>query len=127
MNAHAERRLNRSSNPNLALKLWLASLSQRLRVPGFIITDHAGLVVATNLKGPKADEVGAMAPMLSRRDEVGVRPVDRHGVPLTIHEMDHRGRTLLICAVGDRIRRETGARVAVHGIRRILKEQQLDV
>lgn len=127
MNPRSERRLNRSNNPNLALKMWLASLSQRLRVPGFIVTDQTGLVVATNMKGPKADEVAAMAPMLSKRDEAGVRPVDRHRVPLTIHELDHRGATLLICAVGDRIRRETGARIAAHGIRRILKERRLQV
>jgi hypothetical protein len=121
------RRRKRSKNLTISLNLWLASLASRLRIPGLILLDLSGLVIASNFRGPKTDELAALVPLLARPNEEGVRLIDRRRVPLSIQPMEHRGETLFVCAVGERIRRENGARIAAIGVRRILKEHHLEI
>ena len=127
MGMRRNRRKKRSNNLTAALTLWLASLASRLRIPGLILLDLSGLVIASNLRGPKTDELAALVPLLARRGTDGVRPMDRHRVPLAIQLMEHEGGTLYVCAVGERVRRESGARIAALGIRRILREHHLEI
>jgi len=118
-----DRRRKRSERAEEALGLWLRSTAQRMRIPGLVLADSAGLLVASNLDTDRSEELAALAPLLLRRDAQGRTPVERHKVPMAIHAVEHEGDSLLLIAVsGDFDRRERGLAAARLGVRRILKE-----
>lgn len=118
-----ERRRKRSERAEEALTLWLRSTAQRMRLPCLVLADDAGLLVASSLDRDRSDELAALAPLLARRDADGRTPMERHGVPMGIHAVDHEGMTLLLIAVSAEVqRRERGLAAARLGVRRILRE-----
>jgi hypothetical protein len=123
LRSRGERRRKRSERAEEALALWLRSTAQRMRVPCFVLADDAGLLVASSLDEERSEELAALAPLLLRRDAQGRTAVERHGVPMAIHIVDHEGSALLLIAVsGDVARRERGLAAARLGVRRILRE-----
>lgn len=122
-NRRIERRKERSTNPVDALSLWLSSISRQNRLVGFVLADESGLLLASNMRSEKVEELAALAPLLVRRDQEGRRPLDRHQVPVSIQRVDTGGSApVLLCALGEPTRRDRGLRAAAPGVRRILQQ-----
>ena len=120
---HVERRRKRSNFAGLALQYYLASVARRTRVVSLVVADSAGLLVASSMKGPEADELAAIAPLLMRSDEEGSCPVDRHKLPLVIEKVPVDRSSLFVCAVGIQQRCADSVKQAKSGVRRILEAQ----
>ena len=116
---HVERRRKRSSFAGLALQYWLSSIVQKKRLFALVVSDSAGLLIASSLHGPEAEELAAVAPLLGRPGEDGVQ-LDRPDIPMVVHKLEVDRSSLYLCAVGDRIRGKESIRLAASGVRRIL-------
>ncbi len=115
-----ERRRKRSSYTGLALQYWLYSIAQRKRLFALVLADSAGLLVAASFHGPEAEELAAVAPLLSRPTETGQVGRDRSRIPMVIQRLPVDRASLYLCAVGDRERSRDGVRLAADGVQRIL-------
>ena len=119
---NVERRRKRSSYSGLALRYWLTSVASQQRLFALVLADAAGLLVASSLGGPEAEELAAVAPLLARPDEAGINVAERSDVPVVIHKLLFDQSSFFLCAVGDRKRSRQSVRVAEGGVRRILDE-----
>lgn len=119
---HLERRRKRSTYKALALQYWMASVARRNRVVAMILADTSGLLVAGSMKGPEAEELAAVAPLLMRENEQGETVADRHRLPMSIDRLDVAGNSLYLCAVGEGERCRQGIGQVRNGIERILDE-----
>jgi hypothetical protein len=119
---HVERRRKRSSYSSLALQYWLSSIASQQEVFALILADAAGLLVASSLRGPEAEELAAVAPLLARPDDSGLNVAERGDVPVVIHKVLFDQSSFFLCAVGDRGRSRRSVRLAEGGVRRILDE-----
>jgi hypothetical protein len=115
-----ERRRKRSSYIGLSLQYWLASVAQRKKLMALVLADSGGLLVASSFKGPEAEELAALAPLLARPGEPGAALERAPNVPLAVRPMRIDQTSLYLCAVGNQSSREEGIRLAVGGVRRIL-------
>ncbi len=116
----AERRRKRSNFAGLALQYWLTNIARQKDVFGLVVADSAGLLVASSLKGPVAEELAAIAPLLDRS---GGQPTVRSklsSVPIMIHKVVVDRCLLYVCAIGEGIRGEESVRLACGGVKRIL-------
>ena len=112
-----ERRRKRSSFSGLALQYWLGAVAQRKQLMALVLADSAGLLVAASFRGPEAEELAAIAPLLARPGD----PLDSvPSVPVEIRPLRIDRTSLYLCAVGDRRRTADGLSLAVHGVERIL-------
>jgi len=117
----SERRRKRSSFAGLALQYWLNAVAQRKRLMAIVLADSAGLVVASSFKGPEAEELAALAPLLARSGERdAVLEASIPDLPLKIEPMKIDRTALYLCAVGAPDRMGTGLRLAKGGVQRIL-------
>ncbi|MCC6748276.1 MAG: hypothetical protein IT371_11495 [Deltaproteobacteria bacterium] len=114
----AERRRKRTSYYALALHYWLAAEAARFRMFGLVLADAAGLLVASSFRGPEAEELAALAPLLVRNGGDGKRPVP--GAPLSVQRLTVDGSTLYLCAVGRPLPTAGSLDDAAQGIHRIL-------
>lgn len=119
---HIERRRKRSSYKALALQYWLSSVARQNRIVALVIADTSGMLVAGSLKGPEAEELAALAPLLAREDENGNTITMRHRLPMAIAEAEIDGATYYLCAVGKSNGCDHGLGQATRGINRILSE-----
>lgn len=117
---HLERRRKRSDYTALALRYWLAAVAQRTRVVALVVGDSAGLLVASSLRGPEADELAAVAPLLMRADHRGETPLSRHHLPLEVERLSVDDSSLYVCAVGDKANCGRSLHQARAGVERIL-------
>lgn len=117
---HPERRRKRSSYFSLALQYWLSAVAQRKRQMAMVLADSAGLLVASSFKGPEAEELAAMAPLLSAPGGPDAPLTDAPRLPYQVHRMAIDRTSLFLCAVGDRPGRDEALRLAESGVRRIL-------
>jgi hypothetical protein len=115
-----ERRRKRSSFSGLALQYWLAAIAQRDRLFALVVADSAGLLVAASMKGPEAEELAAIAPLLVRPMSDGPSGSDHPRVPMVIRKMRLDQASLFLCAVGNQEKSQTSLRMAEDGVRRIL-------
>jgi hypothetical protein len=115
-----ERRRKRSSFSGLALQYWLSSLAQRKQLFALVLADSAGLLIGSNLHGPEAEELAAVAPLLARPAEDKDSALERRKIPMVIDRMQIDRSSLYLCAVGDERRSRECLRLAATGIRRIL-------
>lgn len=122
VHTRVDRRKRRSSNVIVALRYWLVATAERNRISGLALADASGFLIASNLPQNHAQELATLAPLLSRPDATGRRPVDDFELPLSIHEIPLFESKLLLCAVGDSPSREQGLKEAVPGVLRIIKE-----
>jgi hypothetical protein len=119
----AERRRRRSKVAEEALHHWLYATARRLRIPGLVLADATGLLIASNLAGDTPEELAALAPLLLRKDDRGSTAAERHAVPMGILAIRHEGARLLLLAVAkEPDRRQRGLLAAAHGVQRILRE-----
>lgn len=114
---HVDRRRKRSNYAGLALQYWFASVARRARLLGLVLGDSAGMLVASNIRGPEAEELAALAPLLARDRDPGLSPPD---VPVAIKRMQIDRTALFLCAVGGGGQRSSGLRWAESGVHRIL-------
>ena len=112
-----ERRRKRSGFTALALKYWFSAVAQRTRVFGLVLADSAGLLVASNLPKPEAEELAAVAPLLQRPTTVP----SQVEVPMTIKPVMIGRTQLFLCVIGARDTRTSGASLAETGVHRILQ------
>ncbi len=119
---HVERRRKRSSYSRLALQYWLSSVASQQRLFALVLADAAGLLVASSLGGPEAEELAAVAPLLARPNEAGRCPAERPDIPVLIQKLSFDEASLFLCAVGDRQRSRRSLKLAEGGVRRILDE-----
>jgi hypothetical protein len=119
---HVERRRKRSSFAGLALQYWLNAIAQKKRLFALVVSDSAGLLIASSLHGPEAEELAAIAPLLGRSGEDGMQ-LDRPDIPVVVHKLQVDHSSLYLCAVGDRARGQESVRLAAGGVRRILTAQ----
>lgn len=115
-----ERRRKRSNFAGLALQYWLASIARRQGLFALVLADSAGLLVASNLRGPEAEELAALAPLLARPEERAPARQVEPELPVQVLPLTIDRARLYLCAVGDRHRAGEGARTAVGGVERIL-------
>jgi len=109
-----ERRRKRSSFWGLALQYWLGAVSRRTKLVGLVLADSAGLLVASSLRGPEAEELAAMAPLVARpRETASPR------LPMSVKRITIDRSQLYLCAVGGS-NHERGLQLAENGIQRIL-------
>jgi hypothetical protein len=116
----AERRRKRSSFAGLALQYWLAAVARRRKIAALVLADSAGLLVAASFRGPEAEELAALAPLMARSgscDGVLDRPVD---LPFVVYPVRVDRSSLYLCAVGGDPGGEAVLRLAEGGIQRIL-------
>jgi len=119
---YVERRRKRSSFAGLALQYWLNSIAQKKHLFALVVSDSAGLLIASSLHGPEAEELAAVAPLLARPGENGVQ-LEHPEIPVVIHKLQVDRSSLYLCAVGDRARGRESIRLAASGVRRILTAQ----
>ena len=119
-----ERRTCRSSHPSVSLKLWFEAIARRTRVHGFIYTDAAGRLVATNIPGFPVQALGALVPRLARRGPDGKRLLDIHPINLSVLRLGIGPDAGLLSVLGDPSNHATGLERAVPGVRRILAERR---
>jgi hypothetical protein len=117
-----ERRRKRSSYTGLSLQYWLSSMAREERLFALVLADAAGLLVASSLAGPEAEELAAVAPLLARPTDAGLVEGERGEIPVSIRRMHFERCSLYLCAVGDRQRSRRCLRLAEGGVRRILAE-----
>jgi hypothetical protein len=115
-----ERRRKRSSFAGLALQYWLNAVANQKRLMALVLADSAGLLVASSFKGPEAEELAALAPLLARPGEPGAPLEEAPELPVEIHPMRVDRTSLYLCAVGNRARGRDCLRLAASGVRRIL-------
>ncbi|MCB9556203.1 MAG: hypothetical protein H6707_08890 [Deltaproteobacteria bacterium] len=108
-----ERRRRRSSFAGLALRYWFAAIAKRTRLFGLVLADSAGFLVASNLRGPEAEELAAIAPLLGR-------PSQQAEVPVSVVSVRVEEVCLYLCAIGDESPRNAALRLAEGGVQRIL-------
>lgn len=85
-----------------------------------MVADSAGLLVASSLKGPVAEELAAIAPLLDRSPgKLAVRS-KLAKVPIMIHRVMIDSSLLYVCAIGEGERSEESVRMACGGVKRIL-------
>lgn len=119
---NTERRRKRSSYYGLSLKYWLSSIASQQRLFALVLADTGGLLVASSLVGPEAEELAAVAPLLARPDETGASLSARRDVPVVVHKVLLEGSSLYLCAVGGKQQSQRSVRLAEGGVRRILAE-----
>jgi len=117
---YLERRRKRSNYTSLALQYWLAAVARRSQLFALVLADPAGLLIASSLRGPEAEELAAVAPLIARPDEKGESVQARGEIPIVIQKLDVDRSTLFLCAVGERQSSRAGLRSATAGVRRIL-------
>jgi len=118
-----ERRRKRSSFTALALQYWLNAVAQRKKLMALVLADSAGLLVAASFRGPEAEELAALAPLLARPGQPLAALEEAPSLPLEIRPMHIERASLYLCAVGDLTRTGDGLRVAETGVHRILSIQ----
>ena len=112
---HLERRRKRSNFSGLALSYWFSAIARRTQLFGLVLADSAGFLVASNLRGPEAEELSAIAPLIARPD---YNPPGE--VPMSVRDM-HVDRTkLFLAAVGRSERAVSALDLAESGVMRIL-------
>jgi hypothetical protein len=115
-----ERRRKRSNYVGLALQYYLAAVAKRSQLFALVLADPCGLLVASSLRGPEAEELAAVAPLIARPDEQGETVQERAEIPIVIQRLDVEQSSLFLCAVGERQSSRAGLRSAAAGVRRIL-------
>ena len=114
-----DRRRRRSNYTALSLHYWLASLVDRTRAFAFILADPTGLLIAASIRGPEAEELAAVAPLVARSDP-DPTPPKQYGVPMCVEKLSVEGMPMLLCAIGDRDNCDLAIRQAATGVARIL-------
>jgi hypothetical protein len=115
-----DRRRKRSNYTALSLHYWLAAIAERTPAFAYVLADPTGLLVASSIRGPEAEELAAVAPILARPDANGIQVAKRYGVPMCIEEIEIDGMQMLLCAVGDREACRTALPQVADGVGRIL-------
>jgi hypothetical protein len=115
-----ERRRKRSNYAGLALQYYLASVARQKQLFALVVADPSGLLVASSFRGPEAEELAAVAPLIARPDEGGESVQERGEIPIVIHKLSVEHASLFLCAVGDKERSRQGLRTVAGGVRRIL-------
>ena len=116
----AERRRKRSNFAGLALQYWLNTIATQKGVFGLVVADSAGLLVASSLKGPVAEELAAIAPLLDRAGGQHTVESQLSKVPIMIHKVVIDRSELYVCAIGEGVRSDESVRLACGGVKRIL-------
>ena len=116
----ADRRRKRSNFAGLALQYWLNTIAQQKGVFGLVVADSAGLLVASSLKGPVAEELAAIAPLLDRSSGKPSVRSKLSRVPIMIHKVMIDRSLLYVCAIGEGERGHDSVRLACGGVKRIL-------
>lgn len=117
---HLERRRKRSSFTGLALQYYLASVARRNQVVAMVVADTAGLLVAGSMRGPEAEELAAVTPLLMRESADGRTLAERHDLPMSIERVPVEGESIYVCAVGEAGRCDLSLDEARYGVSRIL-------
>jgi len=120
---HVERRTKRSTFTSWALRYYLASVARRNQVVAMVVADTAGLLVAGSMRGPEAEELAAVTPLLMREASDGRTLVQRHDLPMSIERVPVEGESVYLCAVGDTSRCSSSLDEARKGVERILATQ----
>jgi hypothetical protein len=115
-----ERRRKRSSYTCLSLQYWLNAVAQRKRLMAIVLADSAGLLVASSFKGPEAEELAAMAPLLADAGHPDAPLEAVPEMPMAIQKMHVDRTSLFLCAVGEQHRSREGLQLAAGGVQRIL-------
>lgn len=115
-----ERRRKRSSFAGLALQYWLGAVARQNRLMALVLADSAGLLIASSFRGPEAEELAAMAPLLARPGQPGAPLEEAPRLPLEIQPLRIDRTSLYLCAIGERGRIGDGLKKAAGGVRRIL-------
>lgn len=117
---YAERRRKRSNFAGLALQYWLSSVARQQGIFGLVLADSAGLLVASSLRGPEAEELAAIAPLLAADGDRGESTFQPEDLPIVVHRTEVDRSQLFLCAVGDSERVQQGMSTAAGGVQRIL-------
>jgi|GEM_PF-1702135 hypothetical protein len=121
-----ERRRRRSGYPSLALHYWLAEIARQNDLFALVLADSAGLLIGASLRGPEADELAAIAPLIAREDHPASYEGDagsrrrRPTVPVTVECVAVEGDSMYLCAVGEAEQSQEGLSEASDGVHRIL-------
>lgn len=121
-----ERRRRRSGYPGLALHYWLAEIARQNDLFALVLADSSGLLVGSSLRGPEADELAAIAPLIARDDHPASYSSDagtrkrRPSVPVTVQCVAVEGDSMYLCAVGEAEQSHEGLSEASTGVHRIL-------
>lgn len=118
-----ERRRKRSSFTALALQYWLNAVAQRNKLMALVLADSAGLLVAASFRGPEAEELAALAPLVASPGRQLAALEEAPSLPMEIRPMSIDRASLYLCAVGDLTRTGDGLRIAEGGVQRILTIQ----
>lgn len=115
-----ERRRKRSNYRGLSLHYWLAAVAARTRALAFVVADPSGLLIASSLRGPEAEELAAIVPLLYRDAAAPLVGVKWRQMPIQVDQITIDGMPLLLCAVGDRPACHSAMAQAAGGVERIL-------
>ena len=115
----SERRRKRSNFAGLALQYWLSTIARQKGVKGLVVADSAGLLVASSIRGPVAEELAAIAPLLDRSGPHTVKS-KLTSLPIMMHKVMIDRSLLYVCSIGDSMRNEESVRLACGGVKRIL-------
>ncbi|MBK6849181.1 MAG: hypothetical protein IPG96_17165 [Proteobacteria bacterium] len=115
-----ERRRKRSNYRGLSLHYWLAAVAARTRALAFVLADPSGLLIASSLRGPEAEELAAIVPLLHRDATAALMEVKWRQMPIQVDQLTIDGSPVLLCVVGDRPACHGALEQAAGGVERIL-------
>ncbi|MEM9071076.1 MAG: hypothetical protein AAGE52_21375 [Myxococcota bacterium] len=115
-----ERRQRRSSEPNTALRYQLEHVRAHGRFEALVLADDAGLVLARAGERGICDELGAIAPLMSR-SPLGMRlPPLLRGGEVAVRPIELNGQDLYIACIGGNVARDAHLNASERGVQRIL-------
>jgi len=116
----SERRTRRSANRSVALTYQLEHAVARGRLEAFVLSDAAGLVIASAGDRAVCEELGAIAPLMRRSPFAMPMPPLLLGADVAIRSVQVLGQSLFLAATGGGVARDLVIADSMRGVERIL-------
>jgi hypothetical protein len=117
---YLERRKDRSTYKDRALRRWFQSEAERNQLLGFVLADTSGLLVATSLPQRASEEMAAQAPYLFERPDLLQKMVKNEDYPVIVDLIAGQASPLFLCAIGKGSMGKKHLTSVKNGVQRIL-------
>jgi len=115
-----ERRRRRSNERETALRFQLEHTKERGGIEVLVLADRDGLVVAAAGESAECEELGAVAPLMSRAPLGMPLPPLLRGGEVAVRPLALHGQELYLAAVGGGVARDALLRHSLSGVQRIM-------
>ena len=115
-----DRRQRRSSDRQTALRYQLDHIRDRGRIEALVVVDDQGIVVASSGEDGVCEELGAVAPLMSRSPlGMPLSPLLTGG-EVAVRPLELQGQRLFLACLGGNVARDALLGHPVKGVARIL-------